>query len=225
MNPLLTLAAGPAFADVAEQGGGGGDSSAAADAAADPVRVQILDAAVVVLGQRGLRRASVEDIARKARLGRTTIYRRFANKEAVVSAVMAREARRFFTLLAAVVDPGADLVDQVVEAFVVGLRFVRSNDMLSGLLTAEADELLPYLTTEAAPVVAAARTYLVGRALAVAPAIDPVAAEVVAEILVRLAISFWLTPDTSLDLDDDDSARTSLRLYLGPLLRLPGVAN
>ncbi|HZE17668.1 MAG TPA: helix-turn-helix domain-containing protein, partial [Mycobacterium sp.] len=44
----------------------------------DPATQAILDAAVVEFERHGLRKVALDDVARRARVSRTTIYRRFA---------------------------------------------------------------------------------------------------------------------------------------------------
>src|SRR6478752_9740395 len=45
----------------------------------DPTSEAILDAAVVEFEQHGFRRVAIDDVARRAGVSRTTIYRRFAD--------------------------------------------------------------------------------------------------------------------------------------------------
>ena len=45
---------------------------------ADSTQEAILDAAVVEFERHGFRRVALDDVARRARVSRTTIYRRFA---------------------------------------------------------------------------------------------------------------------------------------------------
>ena len=47
----------------------------------DPSAEAILDAAVVEFERHGLRRVALEVVARRAGVSRTTIYRRFSNKD------------------------------------------------------------------------------------------------------------------------------------------------
>ena len=54
---------------------------------------RILDAAGKVFLERGFEGASVEEIAEVARAGKPTIYARFASKEALFAAVVARKVR------------------------------------------------------------------------------------------------------------------------------------
>jgi len=50
------------------------------------------------------------------------------------------------------------------------------------------------------------------------PTVDPVAAALVAETLVRLAVSFVVTPESVVAFDEPDAARRALRALVTPLL-------
>ena len=52
---------------------------------ADSTLEAILDAAVVEFERHGFRRVALDDVARRARVSRTTIYRRFSNKDELVA--------------------------------------------------------------------------------------------------------------------------------------------
>ena len=67
---------------------------------ADPTLAAILDAAVVEFERHGFRRVALDDVARRARVSRTTIYRRFSHKDDLVAAVIERENVRLFADIA-----------------------------------------------------------------------------------------------------------------------------
>jgi len=69
--------------------------------AADPTLEAILDAAVVEFEQHGFSPGRPRRCARRARVSRTTIYRRFSNKDELVAAVIERENVRLFSDIAA----------------------------------------------------------------------------------------------------------------------------
>ena len=69
---------------------------------ADAVTERILDAALGQFEDFGLRRSTMEDIARRCGLSRITIYRRFPKKENLIEAVVLRELRNFLGDLASV---------------------------------------------------------------------------------------------------------------------------
>ncbi|GAA3438176.1 TetR/AcrR family transcriptional regulator [Kutzneria kofuensis] len=178
----------------------------------------ILDAAVEELRAYGLRRTSVDNVARRAGLSRATVYRRFENKNVLVQAALVRESARFFGEIVAAIGPLPTAAERLVEGFVVGLRKVRTDALLTRLLISDPEELVPYLTLRGSGVIAAASDFLVSQYEEVAgPSMsrDP---RVLAEILVRLAISFTLTPDGVVAVDDDDAVREFANSYLVPLL-------
>jgi AcrR family transcriptional regulator len=79
------------------------------------VEDRILDAAARYLQLTGARRPPIAELARQAGISRPTVYRRFADSDAVIRALWAREIDR---LLAATPHPAEDraaLVDQAVE--------------------------------------------------------------------------------------------------------------
>ena len=58
---------------------------------------EVLDAALDVFAKIGIRRATVDEIANRAGLGRVTVYRRVGGKSEIVSAVLMRESQKLFT--------------------------------------------------------------------------------------------------------------------------------
>jgi AcrR family transcriptional regulator len=182
----------------------------------DAVGESIVDAALEEFLAYGLRRTNVDVVARRAGVSRATLYRRFDGKDGLVQAVLVRESRRFFAGIADAVRDLASPRERLVEGFVVGVRFAREDRLLNRLLASDADALLPYLTTNGALVVAAARDFLVLQAPD-APVADRTPAGV-AEVFVRLAISFTLQPQSAIPLDSDDEVRAFARAYLAPLM-------
>jgi AcrR family transcriptional regulator len=187
----------------------------------DPVGASILDAALAEFLAYGLRRTNVDAVARRAGVSRATLYRRFENKDALVQAVLVRECRRFFGSIAAAVADLPTATERLVEGFVVGVRYARQDRLLSRLLDSDPEALLPYLTVNGGVVVAVARDFLVGSAQGLPGADKPVAGRDpagVAELFVRLAISFTLTPDSCIPLDTDADVRAFARSYLAVLM-------
>lgn len=60
----------------------------------------ILDAAVQEFERHGFRRVALDDVARRAKVSRTTIYRRFAGRDELVAAVIDRENEALFVRIA-----------------------------------------------------------------------------------------------------------------------------
>ncbi|HEY1570285.1 MAG TPA: helix-turn-helix domain-containing protein [Pseudonocardiaceae bacterium] len=187
----------------------------------DEVGVRILDAALAEYLAHGFRRTSVDDVARRAGLGRATIYRRFAARDEIVQAVLVRETRRFFADIAAATQQLPNVADRMVEGFVVGLRNARRQPLLQQILANEPESSIPFLTTQGGPAMAVLREFLLQQYLGCVEAHDEQRErkpEEVAEILTRLFISLVLTPDSCLPLRTDEEARATARRYLAPLV-------
>lgn len=182
----------------------------------DPATERILDAAADLFATRGLRRCSVEEIAERSGVGRTTVYRRFEHRDQIVEAVLARECHRFFTSILRATEGTERIEDRVVDGLLTGLEMARTS--LLGELVRTQPELLALFTVDAAPLIRAATDFLV---MAFGPVPDDHARRrvgAVAELLVRLSISWVLSGAGRLPLDDDAESRRALHDLLDPLL-------
>ncbi|WP_084549900.1 TetR/AcrR family transcriptional regulator [Actinomadura rifamycini] len=185
---------------------------------ADDLDARILDAALAEFETYGLRRVSVEDVARRAGVARTTIYRRFTNKDRLLQAVILREVRRFLTAIARATEGLATPEDAVVEGFVAGLQGARRHPLMRRVLESEPETLLPQLGMNGGAVLVAARDVLAERLRRARPA-DAAEHDAVAEVLVRLAASLLLVPGGGLPLEEDGEIRAFARDYLTRMLR------
>ncbi|MDI2127232.1 TetR/AcrR family transcriptional regulator [Yinghuangia seranimata] len=199
--------------------------------AADPTTGRILDAARDQFSTFGVRRSTVEDVARRARVGRVTVYRRFDTKNALVEAVLIREARRFLAVFDAEVAALPTMEERIVAGFVVALRDARTS-LIGRLLELEPETALPFLTTRGGPILGVLRDYLAASfvrapdATALRGPGDPAEFHTedgarVAEIFVRLTVSFLLTPQSIVPLDDEPRAREFARRFLAPMVTGP----
>lgn len=182
----------------------------------------VLDAAAGLLARFGLRRWSMDDVAEAARVGRATVYRRFPSREQLVNTTIAREANRFFAEVARAVPESEGLVEKVVEGFLVGIRMAKES-LLPGVLENDMPTAVSLFTS--APVLELGKAALVSQYQALSTetpdAQRRAEIELVAEALVRLAMSFVLMPGSVIDFDDPGNARTGLTRIVRPLLRLP----
>ena len=62
----------------------------------DEITTRVLDGAYEQFCRMGIRRSTMEDVARRAGVSRITVYRRFATKDALVEQVVRREFHRYF---------------------------------------------------------------------------------------------------------------------------------
>jgi AcrR family transcriptional regulator len=81
--------------------------------ATEHTRASILNAAHQCLTERGIRRTSVEEVARRAQVARGTVYLHFADKSTLVNAVLLRNGEAVRDQLAAQLDGVASLAEQL----------------------------------------------------------------------------------------------------------------
>jgi AcrR family transcriptional regulator len=183
---------------------------------------RILDAAYDQVLTFGLRNLRIENLARRIGIARITIYRRFANKDELVRAAVLREGERLFARVDQAVAELPTLADQIVEGFVVVLMGVRNHPLVERVLNTEPEVALPVMTTQGAPVLALCRNYLAGfllRAQQAGQVRRLIDVEPVAELIVRLTLSFVLTPESCIPLDSEAEARRFARRYLLPVIQ------
>jgi AcrR family transcriptional regulator len=108
----------------------------------DQATEAILDAAVVEFEQHGFRRVALDDVARRARVSRTTIYRRFAGRDELVAAVIERENVALFADIAHELKLAGPQSNYYVEAFTLSILRFRRHRVLNRMLTDEPALLL-----------------------------------------------------------------------------------
>ena len=177
----------------------------------DPLRERILQAALQQFNLVGLRRTTVGDVARRAGVGRVTVYRRVGQKRELVVGVIRSEVSRLMGTVREAIAPLGSTEDRLVEAFVVGVGSMGSHPLLHRLLETEPEDLLPYLTLDFQPILVLARTFVTRE---VAPGRD---SDLLGEVLARLAQSLILTPG-DFQLGDERRLREFARSYIRPLV-------
>ena len=193
----------------------------------DAITIRILRATIEQAELVGMRRITMEDVARRSEVGRATLYRRFPTKAALIDAVVLGEARRYFDGNAQACANATTLEDRLVYGTVFTVTFLREHALLKRLLRTEPETILPSLTVDAGPILdfateqsaAELRTEIYGTA--------PTTPEqerhlrTVAELHARLTLSFIVTPHTSINLATIDDTRAYVRQYLLPMITGP----
>jgi AcrR family transcriptional regulator len=161
------------------------------------VRDLLLDAAYDAAVTTGWPRTRMGDLAAAAGVSRQTLYDQFASKDGLALALALRETQRFLDGIDAAmsgrVDDPVECVDRAVR---YALRSAAANPLLRGVLTGSGDAgLLPFLTTRAAPVIAAARERMgefLGRHFA---HLDAESTALAADATVRLTLSHMVVAE------------------------------
>ncbi|MEB3071775.1 TetR/AcrR family transcriptional regulator [[Mycobacterium] vasticus] len=185
----------------------------------DETGERILDAALAAILDFGVRRASMEEIARRAGVSHMTVYRRWPTKKELLAAVLGQIADGIF----AAVDDEVAALDSYEDRFVAGFTGiywrVRTHPMLSRTLDTDPEAVLPALTTGAGPALELATSYLAEHIANTARhggvAVDD--PRWLAEIFVRLTHSLVLTQRIHEPLQSRDDAEHYARQHLLPL--------
>ncbi|GAB3735737.1 TetR/AcrR family transcriptional regulator [Amycolatopsis oliviviridis] len=187
----------------------------------DEIALRLLDAAYEQFCRMGIRRSTMEDVARRAGVSRITAYRRFATKDALVEQVVRREFRRYFDQFLLDIQRAETAADRVVLGFASALRAIRHNPLIGGLMAVEPDVLVPSMVSDGGNTLATVQRFVAGqlrREQQAGNVSEDVDVELVAELMTRVSASFLVTPSQVVDLDDDEQVREVARRFLVPML-------
>ncbi len=167
-----------------------------AEAARALLRETLLDRAREELQRRSWAEITMGDIAAAAGVSRQTLYKEFGSRDEFAQAFVMREVDRFLAAVeVAVREHLDDPATALSAAFDVFLTAAAEDPLVRTLLTGDAARsLLPLLTTQGEPVVAGATARLSAIILAGWPPVEEADARLLAECLVRLAISYAALP-------------------------------
>lgn len=178
----------------------------------------ILKAAAEEVALVGVGRASMDVIARQAGVSRSTLYRRFPSRDALITE-LGRQTFDFAMARLQTVGIDSGARQAAVAAFCEGLRLLTGEPImrrflqLDGDLTAMSgmfDEAEEFLESASAAMAKALRA-----AGATMPDDDLLA---VSELHIRLAASLAQVRTPVLDVTDDDAVRAYAQKHLAPLV-------
>jgi AcrR family transcriptional regulator len=167
-----------------------------AEAARELLRNTLLDAARDGLERRGWAQITMSDIAVAAGVSRQTLYKEFGSRDEFAQAFVMREVARFLEAVEGAVNEHLDdPATALSAAFDVFLTAAAEDPLVRALLSGEeAYGLLALVTTQGEHVVVGATERLAAIMLSGWPAVEPPDARLLAECLVRLAISYAALP-------------------------------
>jgi TetR/AcrR family transcriptional regulator len=176
----------------------------------------ILDTARAVFETYGMRRANIEDVAARAGVSRSTIYRRFPTKDKLFEQVVRREAELFFSTLDQATS-GCNPQEAVIEAFALGVRLVQDSPLYSRIVESEPELLGLFSRSHVFPIgqFAEGIAHTLRRCGADIPETDLAN---IADILLRVALGIIIFPTDRLDISDDAAVREYAARYLVPII-------
>lgn len=94
--------------------------------AAVSLETRVFSAAANCAARVGLDAVAIEDIIRLSGVPRTTLYRRFGNREAILRAMLIHEARPYFAQIAAIARTARPFRERVEQILIVGIASLGS---------------------------------------------------------------------------------------------------
>ncbi|MDR7172979.1 AcrR family transcriptional regulator [Nocardia kruczakiae] len=194
-------------------------TAATSENTAETIEERILEAALIQFEQVGVKKTTIEDIARKAGVDRVTVYRRVGARDDVVRAVTEREVRKLLAELGELPARHDTLEGLVVDVFATVLARWRTHPLVQRMLTLEPDRLLPQLTTEGGAffmMSVAATTEILRNAMREKGFPEVPDLDVRVEVVCRIVHSLILQPTGAIDLDSGLTAFA--RDYIRPII-------
>jgi AcrR family transcriptional regulator len=187
-------------------------------ATATGVRERLLSSAAEITCESGWVAVTMGKVAARAGVSRQTVYNELGTKPALGQAMVLRELERFLALVEHELDSHVDLVEAIRSAAEQILLMAGDNPLLHALLAsahsvsrgneaASNTDLLPFLTTDAQPLIAAATAVIESR-VGRFPDLDLDAHQraVAIDSIVRLVLSHVMQPGGSPAATADDLA-------------------
>jgi AcrR family transcriptional regulator len=158
-------------------------------------REALLDAAYDAALAGDWERVRMADVAQAAGVSRQTLYYEFRSKDALAEALSLREAARWMAGAdAAIVGHEGTPAEAIAAGTVWTLEEAARNPLLKAVLTDDVGGLLPYLTTRAESLQAAARDHCAQHLATHWPQIPAERVHLVAETVTRLQFSHLVLP-------------------------------
>jgi AcrR family transcriptional regulator len=186
-------------------------------AARELLRTTLLEAARELLRERSWTEITMAEIAAGASVSRQTLYNEFGTRQGFVQAYLLYDADRILSAVEGAIDrAGGDPRTAIEGAFRTFLETMATDPLAMTVLAGDdPDGLLALVTTRGRPVLQIAAARLGGAIAARWPAADEADVRLLAEQLVRLAISHGALPDT-----EPEQAATSIADLLTPFAEL-----
>jgi AcrR family transcriptional regulator len=187
------------------------------------IRDELLDGAAALLTQRGYRSVRMQDVADAVGVSRQTVYNEFGDKWGLAQALVLRHNDRYLDGVDEALNSRDDLFSAVAAAVEFTLTAAADDPFQKAILTGTGgDDLLPLLTTQAEPVVFAARTRILEHVIRQWPDLEGAALPEIVDTAVRLTISHVVLPTEPPDVVARRIARVVIRYLGGPM---PGGAE
>jgi AcrR family transcriptional regulator len=163
----------------------------------DAQQERIILAALAEFIENGIKKTRMEDVAIRASIGRATLFRAFSSKNELVRSVVHFECIKAIRKIEQDVQRLGTLREQALEGFIQVILTTSKHPLFRKLSETEPDVLLPLLTLNGGQLFLSAKkrvSQYVSMVQQEGSLTQAVAADDIAELCLRLAQSFVLTP-------------------------------
>ncbi len=196
------------------------------------VRDRLVQAAADITCDAGWSALTMNKVASRAGVSRQTVYNELGSKPALGQAMVLRELERFLAAVEEELGRYDDLVEAIRAAALRILTMARENPLLHAVLasasTASGDAggntgLLPFLTTEAEPLIGAAKEVIAQQVPTRFPDLGLTTAELdtAVDAIVRLVLSHVMQPGADPEATSDGLAWIVARVLGRRVSRTP----
>lgn len=180
----------------------------------EQVRERIMEATIASVEDNGVRGLSLEDVANRAKVSRTTIYKHFpGGRSQLVEQTATWEIARFWGRLATAVEDLPTLEDRLVAGLVIGRKVMTRSRILANLMDPDFAELIAAVQPSEPLIHGVIRDYMrtsLEAELAAGQLRADVDVEAAADYLMRMTLS-WLGSPAGVDITDEARARQVVR--------------
>ncbi|HEX3693280.1 MAG TPA: TetR family transcriptional regulator [Solirubrobacteraceae bacterium] len=190
------------------------------EAARELLRDSLFDAARRLLEDRPWAQISMAEVARAAGVSRQTLYAQFGSRDEFAQQFVIREGGRFLDEVEGAIHAHLEDPARAVLAGIEAFLATAAKDPLVRLLLSDdgTGGMLPLVTTRSRPVLEWASARLSAAVRAGWPAIGEADAALLADVLVRLALSYVTMPPSDSTIQAAESAASLLGPYVSRAL-------
>jgi AcrR family transcriptional regulator len=177
------------------------------------LRERVLDAVGELLRDSPWAQVKMAEVAVRAGVSRQTLYNAFGSRQDLAREYVGREAERFLAAVdVAIAEHAAEAREALEAALEVFLVAAADHPLIRAITSTDgAEELLPLVTTRGGPLVEGVTEHLAATLVRTWPRLRRPDAGLVADALVRLAISYAALPA-----GDPRATAAAIARVLGP---------
>ncbi|MBA0048734.1 TetR/AcrR family transcriptional regulator [Mycobacterium sp. NPDC050853] len=188
----------------------------------DDIEARLLDASIAVLAEQGTQSATIDEVARRAKVGRATVFRRFSSKDQLFERALGREMYRFLSEVQQRAENFDDVADRVAETFAVCIE-ITGHPLLRNASARGRASFIDAIGQGSPSPKDLARGYFVSKIdeLRAEGRIPPGDSERQADVLIHIVLGYLVSPESPVDLANPIEVRALARETFSPILLAP----